>query len=131
MAGTAAVTGSLTLLATVKGMALELLGVPLPVVLAAATAAFAARSYLPSTTYPKALCGGLVWTLIGVFLSSLVMAIIAAWTEKEPAAAALAGIALLIAGLGQLLWPVVREKCPEVLGRYMDKLGSKNGSSDS
>jgi hypothetical protein len=131
MAGTAAVTGTFAVLATIKGVALELLGVPLPVVLAAATAAFAARSFLPPTTYPKALCGGIVWTLIGVFLSSLVLSIVAAWTGQEPASAALAGVALLIAGLGPLLWPVVKEKCPQVAGRWMDRLGGKNGSSDS
>jgi hypothetical protein len=128
--GTAALTGAAAVLAAVKGMAFELLGVPLPVVLAAATAAFAARSFLPPTTYVRALCGGFVWTLIGVFLSSLVFAGIAAWTEKEPTAAALAGIALLIAGLGQLVFPVIREKGPQVLGRYMDRLGGKDGSGN-
>lgn len=125
MASTAAATGTAAALVAAKGMAMELLGVPLPVVLAAATAAFAARSFMPTTTYSKALCGGLVWTLIGVFLSSLILSGVALWTGKEPAAASLAGVALLVAGLGQLVFPVIKEKCPQVLGRYLDKLGSK------
>lgn len=124
---TAAITGAAAgiaaVLGAVKGIALELFGVPLPVILAAATAAFAARSFLPPTSYPRALVAGMVWTLVAVFLSNLAIAVAGIWLDKELPAAALAGVALLIAGLGQLLWPVLREKLPPLLARYLDGLG--------
>lgn len=120
---TGAAAGIAAILGAVKGIALDLFGVPLPVILAAATAAFAARSFLPPTSYPKALVAGMVWTLVAVFLSNLAIALAGLWLDKELPAAALAGVALLIAGLGQLLWPVLREKLPMLLAHQLDRFG--------
>lgn len=122
-------TGTFTVLTVLKAAVLELLGVPLPVVLAAATAAFAARSFLPPTTYVRALSEGLAWTLIGVFLSNLGLAVISVWTGKESSSTILAGVALLIAGLGQICLPVIAAKLPTAIGRRIDQLGGKNDSN--
>lgn len=126
VAATAAATGIAAALSALKGAALELLGVPLPVVLAAATAAFAARSFLPPTTYLRAFASGIVWTLVGVYLSNLALTIA---LDKEPKSAMLAGVALLIAGLGPLCWPVIQAKLPAAIGRRIDSLGGSNGDN--
>lgn len=131
-AGTGIATFFAALAAMIKGVVFELLGVPLPVVLAAATAAFFAGSFRPSTTYRKALTQGCAWTLIGVFLSSLVLAVVAKYFDTEMPAAALAGTALILAGAGQLLcpllWPVIQERLPLALRRRIDQLGGTSGA---
>lgn len=122
-AATALVAALVAFVAAAKGVALELFGVPLPVVLAAATGAFAARTFLQPTTYVRALGAGFVWTLIGVFGSSLVLSLLAGWTGKEIPAPALAGAALALALGGQLFWPVIVSRAPSALERLIERIG--------
>lgn len=119
MAATAAVTGAASFWASLKGVAFELLGVPLPVVLAAATGAFLARTFVQSTSYPKAVLAGIMWTLAGVFLSNLTLSLMG---FKDAPTSILAGVALLISGLGQAIWPVLAAKVPAAVGRFLDGL---------
>lgn len=131
IATTSAATGVAAAWAAAKGVALELFGVPLPVVLAAATAAFAARSFLPPTTYTRALIGGMIWTLLASFLANFASALAGVWLEKGLSAGALAGVALLIAGLGQFIAPVIIQKLPTAIGRRIDQLGGSHDTRGS
>jgi hypothetical protein len=120
-------TGSASWLGFMKDIALELLGVPLPVVLAAATAAFFAGSFRPATGFGRAFTAGICWTLLAVFMTNLIAAAIAYYAGAPVAAGALAGIAVLAAGAGQLLcpllWPVIVARLPAALARRIDQLG--------
>ncbi len=101
VAATAAVTGLGAWLAHATEIAAALFGVPLPVVLAAAMAAYGVRSVMHSTGYLQAVCVGGMWTGIGVFGAQLALWVLATYLKVEVAPAALPGLAMVLAGAGQ------------------------------
>lgn len=105
----AGASGAGTLLATAKTWALELLGVPLPVVLAAATGAFGARFFLAEGPFWRGLASSAFWTLAGSFGVQLVLWVASQWITAQPPAGVLAGGSLIIAGLGQIAGPQLPE----------------------
>lgn len=114
-------------LSIVKAWVLELFGVPLPVVLAAATGAFGARSFLPSGGLWRAFSGSLAWTFIGAFGADGIRAVSASFgVELPPAGAPFAALAL--AGLGQLLLTKgLIEKARAAVGKRVETWGNKGG----
>lgn len=112
--------------AAAKEIAAELFGVPLPVVLAAATGAFGSLSFVSATTYGKTLGIGVLWTVIGTFGSQLALSVVGAWLGVTVPAGALAGAAILVAAAGPVLVTKANvAKLNDALGRYLDGLGRR------
>lgn len=113
--------------AIVKEIALEIFGVPLPVVLAAATGALWARATQPQQTFLRALWATVAWTATGAFLAALARYLLGAGlgtvgVTAEIPGAALAGLALLITWLGPKLAPVIAQGAEEILRARLRKL---------
>lgn len=124
--GAAAATGGAGWWSVAKEVVLELFGVPLQVLLSAATGAFLARSFMTNETgYLRALTGGVLWTIAGTVLSQLLLALLAAWLDKAIPTGALSGVALIVSAGGQFVVPVMVREGPEVLKRWLQNLGSK------
>lgn len=126
VAATAAASGAAAWWATAADLAQLVFGVPVQVILAAATGAFAARSYKCSTTYLKALGSGLVWTLFGVFFCQAAMWMATKFFGDKPPPGALTGVALLVAAGGQLI--VTKDTVEQIrkaAGRLLDGIGRK------
>ena len=124
LVATAAASGTAAWWAAAKEIALELFGVPLPVVLAAATGAFGALSFVSSTSYAKTLTQGVLWTLIGTYGSQLALSLIGAWAGGQIPTGALAGAAILVSAGGPVL--VTQEnvqKLRAAFGRRLDNIG--------
>ncbi len=123
---TAAASGGVAWWATAKEIALELFGVPLPVVLAAATGAFGALSFVSATSYMRTLGTGALWTVIGTYGAQLALSLVSAYSGAQIPPAALAGAAILVAAGGPVL--VTREnvdKLRAAIGRRLDNIGGK------
>lgn len=121
--GTAAASGTASWWTAAKEIALELFGVPLQVVLAAAAGAFLARSFMANETgYLRAVAGGALWTIVGTVLAQLLLALIAAWLDKEIPTGALSGVALIVSAGGQFVVPVMAREGPEALRRWLQNL---------
>lgn len=111
-----------TWLALVKDWVLQLFGVPLPVFLAAAAGAFAARTFMPATGLWRTLGGGLLWTLIGTFGADGVRQIVSSSTSGGGTPL----MALLIAGFGQILFtPEIIQKVRDAVARRIDAFSKK------
>lgn len=112
-AGTCA--GVSAVAAAASEVAMHVLGVPLPVVLAAAAGALIARSYAEKTTYGRAIGLVLAWTVLGCALAPLAQALatsVAKMFGLELALptnvlAAFAGIAAAAPCWVPLVWPMV------------------------
>lgn len=126
--GVSAVSGAGSLLATAKAWALELLGVPLPTLLAAAAGAFGARMLMPEAKFWQALAATIFWTLAGGWCAELGRWGLGRWLEADPPTAALSGIALIIAALGQRVAPIVWDNGGKALARWFDGIGKGPGS---
>lgn len=127
---TAAASGVTAWWAAAKEIALELFGVPLPVVLAAATGAFGALSFVSATTYLRTLGVGAFWTVAASFGAQLALSLIGAWAGITIPTGALAGAAILVAAAGPVL--VTRahvQKLRDAVGRLLDGVG-KTGTGD-
>lgn len=123
---TAGTSGAAAWWTAAKEVALEVFGVPLPVVLAAATGAFGALSFVSATTYLRTLGLGALWTVAGTFSAQLALSLIGAWSGAQVPTGALAGAAILVAAAGPVL--VTRENVDKIraaLGRWLDGLGAK------
>lgn len=124
VAATAAATGAAAWWATATEVASAVFGVPLQVVLAAATGAFAARSFQTGTTYLKALGAGISWTIIGIFCCQIAVWILTKYLGEAPPAGASAGAALIVSAGGQLfLTKEIVEKIRRAVGRFVDGIG--------
>jgi hypothetical protein len=110
-----------------KEIALELFGVPLPVVLACATVAYGALSFRSGMSYCRTLLAGVVWTVAGTWGAQLALFLIAKLLGLDLAGlppAALGGAGMAVSGAGALL--VTREnvdKLRAAVGRRLDNIG--------
>lgn len=124
IAATAAASGVAAWWTMAADIAQVVFGVPLQVVLAAATGAFAARSFRCSTTYMKALGSGFCWTLFGVFFCQAAMWAATKVLGDKPPPGTLAGVALMVAAGGQLvITKDMIEKVRKAVGRWLDGIG--------
>lgn len=105
--------------------AVQLFGVPLPVVLAALTGACGARVFLPPAPFWHAVLGCVFWTLAGGFLPQFVLWIAAQWLSGTPPTGVISGIALMTAALGQRVAPILWNKGGAALERKLDGLWPK------
>lgn len=126
-AGVVAASAAGTWISLAADVALQLFGVQLPVLLAALTGALIARVFLPPAPFWRAVATSTLWTLAGAFLAQLGLWIASTWLGAEPPQGALAGIAMVCAGLGQRVAPIVWEKGGDALGRKFDGLWRKGG----
>lgn len=118
----ASTSGAATVISTLTEVTTQILGVPLPVVLAALTGAWIARSYTPSKNFAAALFGTLGWTTAGCVLSPLAAALVKHYASLEFPTNALAGLALIVSAGIPLLLPILIEKVPEIVRARLDKL---------
>ena len=127
--GAASAAAGSAWLAVVADFAMQVFGVPLPVVLCAAAGAFIARSYAPAVNFIRALAASCAWVCagggrarVGLWGGGLGGGVVPATV--------LAGLAFAIAAAGPLLWPVVIEKLPEIVRARLDRLkGGKDVQS--
>lgn len=130
----AAGTGAAAFITALADVSTQLLGVPLPVVLAACAGAFVARSYASSAEqgFASAALATLGWALAGCVLAPLASwALEQAFSGKLPTNA-MAGLALIVAAGLPMALPIIREKAPGILRHWLDKIGggTKNGGDN-
>jgi len=105
-------------LSFVGEVAMQLLGVPLPVVMAAAAGAGAARSFMEAVGFIRALAMTVVWTIIGCTGAPLAQVVIKAAASIAGAQVdlptnTLAGAAAVLASVpwwGPKVWPFIAAK---------------------
>ena len=105
-------------------VALQILGVPLPVIMAAAAGAFIARSFAERASFGRALATVAAWTVAGCALAPLAQAVFVAGASKfgldvtlpDNVMAAFAGITAAAPWWFPLIWPMV-----------LARLGQKKG----
>jgi hypothetical protein len=105
----------LAALSFVGEVAMQLLGVPLPVVMAAAAGAGAARSFMEAVGFVRALAMTVVWTIIGCTGAPLAQVVIKAAGSMAGAQVdlptnTLAGAAAVLASVpwwGPKVWPFI------------------------
>jgi hypothetical protein len=123
-AATAVAAGGATWLTMAKDLALELLGVPLPVVLACATAAFGALSFVSAMPYRKTLFAGVIWTLVGTYGAQFALHLLAKVFGLELSSGALAGAGMIVSGLGPMVVTMDNvQKLRAAIGRKIDGTG--------
>jgi hypothetical protein len=110
--------------------AMQLFGVPLPVLLASLTGACGARVFLPPSPFWRAASSSFFWTFFGVFVPNLVLWIASQWVAAAPPAGAVAGVALVTAALGQRVVPILWEKGGAALERKLDGLWARHNDGD-
>ncbi len=118
----AAASALTTGLCAAADVALQIFGVPLPVLLAALTGACAARIFLPPVGFWQAFWMCVIWTCAGAFGVQLVQWLASSWMSSQPPPGALAGIAMVAAFLGQRVAPILWENGGEALKRKIDGL---------
>ena len=114
--GAAGLCSAMAAVATgLSDMALQILGVPLPVVLAAAAGAFIARSYAEKSSFGRALAMVAAWTVAGCALAPLAQAVFAAGAARlgleltlpTNVMAAFAGVMSAASWWLPIVWPMV------------------------
>lgn len=109
----------------------ELLGVPLPAVMAAMAGALLARAYLPSVGFFNALARVTGWVILGCAFAPLAQAIAAKLLGNALPAGVQAGLAAIVAAAEA--WPLliawVRQEFPALAARIFGAKGGGNGSS--
>jgi hypothetical protein len=123
-AGAVSVAGSI--LTAVNDVALQILGVPVPVVLAAAAGACIARSYAASVSFGRAFLSTTGWTVLGCALAPLAQSLVLTLSARLGVPLALptnvlAGFAGIVAAAPwwlPIIWPLV-----------LARLGAKGGQS--
>lgn len=117
-----------TAICAAADVAMQVFGVPLPVVLAALTGACAARIFLPPAPFWRAFWMCAVWTAAGAFGVQLVLWVVSSWIGAPPNGV-LAGLAMLTSFLGQRVVPIVWEDGGEALKRKINSMfkGSDRG----
>ena len=116
-----------TWLSLAAELAMELLGVPLPVVLAGLTGAASARFFAPPAPFWPALVGTTLWTAGGCFVAQFVLWAAGSLISTPVPNGALAGVALIATFFGPVLVPVIRERGPAALARWFDSI--RNGGT--
>lgn len=112
--------------AAATDIAMAVFGVPLQVMLASACGSFGARAMLPTTSYRKALVGGLMWTFMGGWGAQLMQALIGWALSAQLPVGALAGCAIVTAALGQwLVEPESVQRLRDAARRLLDGIGSR------
>lgn len=124
VAGTVAAASGVAAWATVAAdVALAIFGVPLPVVLAAATGAAGARTFVPHVSYARAVIEGLLWGAVGVFTAQFALWIVSLFSSTIPTGA-LSGAALLVSAGGQIfVTPEFIEAMRAAIRRRIDGIG--------
>lgn len=111
-------------------VALQILGVPLPVVLAAIAGAMLARAYLPPVGFFKAAARVLGWVVLGCALAPSAQAIVAKVLSGALPTNALAGMAAIVAAAEA--WPMLlrwlRAEFPGVWTRIFGAKGGGDGA---
>jgi hypothetical protein len=121
-----AVSGVASGWSAAKEIALEIFGVPMPVVLACATAAFGALSFHSGMTYCRTLWAGTVWTMLGSWCAQFSLSLIGGWVGVEIPIAALAGAGIAAAGAGALFVTKSNvNKARAAVGRWIDNIGKQ------
>ena len=124
----AAAGGAVAALSFVSEVAMQLLGVPLPVVMAAAAGAGAARSFMEPVGFFRALSITVLWTIIGCTCAPLAQVVIKAAASMAGAhvdlptntLAAAAAVLASVPWWGPKVWPFIAAK-----------LGLKQGGSNA
>ncbi len=126
-AAAAGVGAGVTWWTTAKEIALELFGVPLPVVLACAATAYGGLSFRSGMTYHQTLWAGVVWTVIGTYGARFTLSIIGGWAGVQIPEAALAGAGMAVAGGGAMfLTRETVQKVRDMINRRIDGVGRRN-----
>lgn len=115
-------------LSMVSQAALELFGVPLPVLLAALTGACGARVFLEPTSFWRAVAASVFWTIAGAIGAQLVLWLVGLWAGGVPPGGVLAGVALATAALGQRVAPILWQSGGAALQRKLDSLFKGGGA---
>lgn len=116
-------------------LSLQLLGVPLPVLLAAAAGAWIARAYTPAGNFFAAAVATFGWTIAGCVLAPLAAWAIGYWSGKQMPNNVQAGLALVVSVALPLVLPVIREKLPAIVSAALERLqkmaGGGKGGGDA
>lgn len=106
-------------IAEAKAMAVELLGIPLPVLLMSFVGGFGARLWVPQVTFWSGLGGSFLWSLAGAGLAHLaawlVAVVISAGHAPENV---LGGLAMVLAAAGV----VVGHRLPSIANAALDSI---------
>lgn len=119
---TASATGAAAIVSMIGEVTSALFGVPLPVVLAAVTGAFIARSYTPASNFFAAIMATIGWTFAGCSLAPLATAIGDHYLSFKMPTNALAGLAFVVSVGLPILFPILVEKGKEIVRSHLDKL---------
>lgn len=114
--------GTATLIVMLQDVSAAFLGVPLPVVLAAMTGAWFARSLAPAANFISALFRTMGWTIVGCVLAPLGQFSVKHFWSADLPTAALAGLALIISGGLPMVLPIIQQKLPDIVGSWLDRL---------
>lgn len=117
-----ATTGAGAILADAGEIALQLVGVGLPVVLAAFTGAFLARAYAPPANFWRALGASCLWTVAGC-AAAPGFGLLASKFGIELSAVPLALAALVVALIGPMLLPIAMGRLRAFAQAKADKWG--------
>lgn len=112
-AAVAAGSGVATVLSAIGEVTVQILGVPLPVVLACGTGAWIARAYTPSTNLFAAILATAGWTIAGCVLAPLAQAVGKGVLGFDLPTNALAGVGLVVSLSLPILLPIVKEEGPK------------------
>ena len=119
-------TGATGWLSAAGEIAVQLLGVPLPVVVGATAGALLARGSQEPVPFWKAGLSTLVWIIVGCVCAQGAQAIVG-WAMGAALPAGVLGFgALLSSLLGPKLLPVLNEQAPAVLRRWLGKIGGSD-----
>jgi len=126
-AGVAA-TGATGWLAAAGEVAVQLLGVPLPVVVGATAGALLARGSQDPAPFWKAGLRTSLWIVVGCVCAQGAQAVLA-WAMGAVLPIGVLGFAaLLFSGLGPKLWPVLTDQAPLVLRRWLKTIGGSDAA---
>jgi hypothetical protein len=124
----AATTATATWWSLLGDVAVQLLGVPLPVVLAGATGAFLARTYQAATSFGRAFAGSASWVVGACALAPLADPIAQKYAGIVLPAGALAGAAFAIALAGPFLLRFGIDQLHKRFGGPVQTSGSDPGA---
>jgi len=123
-----AMTGATGWLSAAGEVAVQLLGVPLPVVVGATAGALLARGTQEPASFLQAGLRSLLWIVIGCVCAQGAQAILG-WALGAALPVGVLGFAaLLFSGLGPKLWPVLTDQAPLVLRRWLKTIGGSDAT---
>jgi len=119
-------TGATGWLSAAGEIAIQLLGVPLPVVIGATAGALLARGAQDPVPFGKAVIRTGLWIIVGCVCAQGAQAVIGWGMGKELPVGVLGFSALLICLLGPRLLPILQEQAPQLLKRWISKVGGSD-----